>query len=181
MADDTPVLNPTPPAVMGDGAGGPTEPPAARGFMDAHLDQAQARFSAMKKEVARIGSIRKGLDALGKLGDTVTSDDVLDEMADLVAHGADPKMFAAMMAGNAGQGLQPMPPQGEALAQWLGKVSTDLLAPYEAQLKPAMALAQHQLGVAALHKMVDLHAKAGASGAQPPAPAPTNAPPSLLQ
>ena len=194
--NDTPeggLLNPTPPATMGQGADAlseaPSAPPSPPSFFDTHLSQAQARFNAVQKEVKKIGGIRKGLDALGRLGDTVTSDDVLDEMSDLVAHGADPKMFAAMMAGNSDVGVGPMPPQGEALQGWLGDISEKLLRPYEEQLRPAAALAQHQLGVAALHKMVELHAKASAPavGAQPNPLGPTEPPvantpaPSLLQ
>lgn len=151
-------------------------------FLDKHLAQSQAKFDMMQKEAKRIGDIRKGLQSLEKLGDAVTSDDVLDEMAELVAHGADPKMFAAIMAGNGDLGVGPMPPQGQALAGWLGKISEEVLGPYEAQLRPAVALAGHQLGVAAMHKMVELGAKSkggvatpgGAAappeGAPPPAP-----------
>jgi hypothetical protein len=119
----------------------------------------------------------------------VTSDDVLDEMADLVAHGADPKNLAAIIAGNTQAGVGPMPPSGEPLAGWLQDAEARIIAPAEAQFRPAMALAQHQLGVAAVHKLVDAHAKATGAGAaspmlggtSPSLPQPNTPAPSLLQ
>ena len=137
------------------------------------LSQAQGRFDAVKKVVTQLGRIRKGLDGLVAKGDAVTSDDVLDEMADLVAHGADPKNLAAIIVGNTQAGVGPMPPGGEPLAGWLQNTEAHIIAPAEAQLRPAMALAQHQLGVAAVHKLVEAHAKAtgaGTGGAMPPSP-----------
>ena len=169
----------------------PSVPSPSPSFPDKMLSQASARFDAVKKEFDKISRIRGGLDSLIEKGDSVTQDDVLDEMASLVAHGIDPKLFAAMMAGNSEQGVGPMPPQGEPLAMWLGRVDSDLLGPYEAQLRPAMALAQHQLGVAAVHKLIEVHAKGvgggGQSGlagpAEPPSPlpAPNTPAPSRLQ
>jgi len=159
------------------------------------LSEAQGRYDAVKKVVTQLGRIRKGLDGLVGKGDSVTSDDVLDEMADLVAHGADPKSLAAIIAGNTQAGVGPMPPGGEPLAGWLRNAEGQLIAPAEAQLRPAMALAQHQLGVAAVHKILEVHAKATGGmpaappsaspvlgGASPPPPPQPNTPaPSLLQ
>jgi hypothetical protein len=163
----------------------PSVPSPSPSFPDKMLSQASARFDAVKKEFDKISRIRGGLDSLIEKGDSVTQDDVLDEMSSLVAHGIDPKLFAAMMAGNSEQGVGPMPPQGEPLAMWLGRVDSDMLAPYEAQLRPAMALAQHQLGVAAIHSIVGFHGeahRAGLAQAGPnPLPAPNTPAPSLLQ
>ena len=146
--------------------GVPSAPAGPPDFTSKMLSQAQGRFDAVKKAAAQVARTRKGLDALVGMGDSVTSDDVLDEMADLVAHGADPKVLAALIAGNTQAGVGPMPPSGEPLAGWLQHAEAQIVAPMEAQLRPALALAQHQLGVAAMHRMVDLHAKAG--GASPP-------------
>jgi len=169
------------PMPEGDSSG-PTQPPPPPSFPDKMLSQAQARFDAMKSEVASVAKLRKAFDTLTDKGDAVTEDNVLDEISTLVAHGADPKMFAAMISGNAQSGVGPMPPQGEPLARWLMEISQGVLAPYEAKLRPAMALAQHQLGVAAMHKMVDVHAKQFAAQAPlSPLPAPNTPAPSLLQ
>ena len=187
MAPNSPLLGgplpegiPPVPEPTNDGA--PTSPSPEPSFPDKMLSQAQGRFDAVKKVYTQLGRIRKGLDALVAKGDAVVSDDVLDEMADLVAHGADPKVLAAMIAGNTQAGVGPMPPGGEPLAGWLRNAETGIVAPAEAQLRPAMALAQHQLGVAAVHKLVDTHVKARAAQAlaapPPPSPALVGASPS---
>ena len=203
MAPNSPLLGTAPPqgvpSVPDAGASeAPTAPPPQPSFTDKTLSQAQGRFDAVKKVVTQLGRIRKGLDALVAKGDAVTSDDVLDEMADLVAHGADPKNLAAIIAGNTQAGVGPMPPSGEPLAGWLQNAERSIIAPAEAQLRPAMALAQHQLGVAAVHKLVDAHAKAtggmaptapqppaspvlGGASPPPPPPQPNTPAPSLLQ
>jgi len=172
-------------------------PPPAPSVPDQMLSQAKARFAAVAKATKQFGQIRKGLDALVAKGDAVTSDDVLDEMATLVSHGLDPKALAAMIAGNTEAGVGPMPPSGAPLAGWLTTAEKDIVAPMEAKLRPAMALAQHQLGVAAVHKLVEVHSKAqGGRGPSAPSapseatspmlggaslPAPTSPAPSLLQ
>ena len=179
MVKNSPLLGGAPPAGVptvpepGD-PGAPTSPSPEPSFSDKMLSQAQGRFDAVKKVYAQLGRIRKGLDALVAKGDAVVSDDVLDEMADLVAHGADPKVLAAMIAGNTQAGVGPMPPSGEPLAGWLRNAETGIVAPAEAKLRPAMALAQHQLGVAAVHKIVGEHAKAQAAQAlaAPPSASP---------
>ena len=158
----------------------PSAPPPAPSLPDQMLSATQAKFDAMKKATAQLGRMRTGLDALVAKGDVVTSDDVLDEMSDLVAHGADPKNLAAIIAGNTQAGVGPMPPGGEPLAGWLRNAETTLVAPMEAQMRPAMALAQHQLGVAAMHKLVEAHVKGGGAGAAPmqsPSPALAASPP----
>ena len=184
MAPNSPLLGGAPPSGVpavprpSSDDDAPTTPAPALSFTDKMLSQAQGRFDAMKKVYTQLGRIRKGLDALVAKGDAVVSDDVLDEMADLVAHGADPKVLAAMIAGNTQAGVGPMPPGGEPLAGWLRNAEAGIVAPAEAQLRPAMALAQHQLGIAAVHKLVDTHAKAQAAQtlAAPPAASPAFGP-----
>ena len=165
----------------------PQAPPPAPSFPDKMLSQAQARFDAVAKASKQLGRVRKGLDALAAKGDAVTSDDVLDEMASLVAHGADPKVLAAMIAGNTQAGVPPMPQGGQPLAGWLTSTERDVVAPAEARLRPALALAQHQLGVAAVHKLVEVHAKAQGGGTPQnpgliasPSTSPSTSTPSLL-
>ena len=162
--------------------GTPMQPPAPPSFPDKMLSEAKARYDAVEKVTKQLGRTRKGLDALIAKGDVVTSDDVLDEMATLVAHGADPKALAAMIAGNTEAGVGPMPPGGEPLAGWLRNAEGSIVAPMEAQLRPALALAQHQLGVAAMHKMIEVHGKmqgAGQGGQAPQAASPAPASPAL--
>lgn len=170
MAPNSPLLgNPPPsgvPSVPGpaDASNVASPPPPAPSVPEQMLSEAKGRYDAVHKVVTQLGRTRKGLDALVAKGDAVTSDDVLDEMAELVAHGADPKNLAAIIAGNTQAGVGPMPPSGEPLAGWLRDAEARIIAPAEAALRPAMALAQHQLGVAAVHKLVEVHAKAQAAG-----------------
>ena len=176
MANDSALLGGAGASPAGGGAApsAPTAaPPPPPSFPEKMLSEAQGRFDAVKKVYDQLGRTRKGLDKLVAKGDSVTEDDVLDEMSHLVAHGADPKNLAAMIAGHTESGVGPMPPGGEALAGWLRSAEENLIAPAEAQLRPAMALAQHQLGVVAVHHLLDAHARAaGAQGAaQPPSSA----------
>ena len=150
--------------------GGPTTPPPPQSFTSKMLDQAQGRFDAVEKAYKQLGRIEKGLDTLRAKGDAITDDDVLDEMAELVAHGADPKALAKLIAGDVSQGTGPMPPGGEPLAGWLKNIEDTVIAPAAAQLRPAMALAQHQLGVAAVHHLVESHPMQGAQGGASPTP-----------
>ncbi len=158
------------PVARNDGTSTATPTPSsAPSLPEKMLGQAQGRFDAVKKVYDQLDRVRKGLDKLVEKGDAVTDDDVLDEMATLVAHGADPKNLAAIIAGNTPAGVGPMPPGGEALAGWLKAAGAGIIAPAEAQLRPAMALAQHQLGVAAVHHLIDAHAKVNAAAVAPPA------------
>ena len=178
MANDSALLGGAGAPPAGGGAapsapsGAPAPPPS---FPEKMLSEAQGRFDAVKKVYDQLGRTRKGLDKLVAKGDSVTEDDVLDAMATLVAHGADPKNLAAMIAGHTEAGVGPMPPGGEALAGWLKAAEENLIAPAEAQLRPAMALAQHQLGVVAVHHLLDAHAQAGGPP-PPPSPAPAASP-----
>jgi len=147
------------------------------------LSQAKGRFDAVNKAAKMLGKVRTGLDTLRDLGDSVTQDDVMDEMSDLIAHGADPKTLAAMIAGHSDAGVGPMPPGGQPLEGWLANIESQMIAPAEAQLRPALALAQHQLGVAAMHRVVELSqrgggaARGGGAGGAAPASGATSAPP----
>jgi hypothetical protein len=199
MAPNSPLLGGAPPEgvptvpTQGASQAGPTAPPPPPSLPTQMLSQAQGRYDAMKKAATQLARTRKGLDVLVAKGDSVTSDDVLDEMADLVAHGADPKALAAMVAGNTQAGVGPMPPSGEPLAGWLRNAETSIIAPAEAQFRPALALAQHQLGVAAIHKLIEAHVKSQgvnvtnaraaspALEASPSLPQPNTPAPALLQ
>jgi len=202
MAPNSPLLGgpppsgvPSVPSAASDSVEGMSAPPSPPSVPTRMLSEAQGRYDAVKKVVTQLARTRKGLDALVAKGDAITSDDVLDEMAELVAHGADPKNLAAIIAGNTQAGVGPMPPGGEPLAGWLKAAEQNIIAPAEAAFRPAMALAQHQLGVAAVHKLVEVHAKAQAAtqasiepptspalgGASPGVPQPNIPAPSLLQ
>ena len=186
MAPNSPLLGNPPPSGVpsvpepADASNVASPPSPAPSVPEQMLSEAKGRYDAVHKVVTQLGRTRKGLDALVAKGDVVTSDDVLEEMSDLVAHGADPKYLAAIIAGNTQAGVGPMPPGGEPLAGWLRNAETTLVAPMEAQMRPAMALAQHQLGVAAMHKLVEAHVKGGGAGAAPmqsPSPALAASPP----
>jgi len=150
-------------------------------MLDSMFTQAKAKFDAISKADGLMSKVRKELDTLTEKGPAVTQDDVLDGMAQLVAHGIDPKTLTGLMAGNPQTGEPPMPLESGALAQWLGH-QDQVFAQQEAALKPQLDLARHQMGVAALHSLVHNHVTqgpGGTSGAVPnaspgPPPSPSN-------
>jgi hypothetical protein len=126
-------------------------------MLDKMHDQAKAQYEATQKPAKMIDAVRKGLGNLQAKGEAVSQDDVLEEMASLVANsGASPKSMVMLMAGNPAGGQPPMPDSGPALAQWLNQ-QEQMLSQKEQQLKPVQDLARHRLGVAAIHSLVGDH------------------------
>lgn len=99
---------------------------------------AKAQFDKLAEARGLLDKARAELTDLGKLGDMVTSEDVIKGAGKLVAAGASPLALAKL--------LSDMPTEGPQLQAWLAQHST-ALAQQEAQLQPVLEAARHQLGV----------------------------------
>jgi hypothetical protein len=115
-----------------------------------------------------LGIARSELDALTKLGDSATIEDVLKGAGKIIAEGGDPKQIMALIAGNPQGGQSAMPQGGQALASWLME-KDQMLKQQEQQLIPMQALAAHHMGVAGMHMLLadridDMRAKGQGSG-----------------
>lgn len=142
--------------------------------LDLAHQQAKATTAKINQASTTLDSVRNELDKLVAMGDSITSDDVLEGMSKLVAGGVDPKQLLSMIAGNPDSGVPPMPESGEALAGWIGQ-QDQLIKTNEAQASKAQAIAQHQQGVAAMRLLAG-HAIMGRA----PAPATAASPPNPL-
>ena len=134
----------------------PPEPVDHTPMLDSMLSQARARFDGLAKAAKLMTSIRGELDKLTSMGPSVTQDDVLDGMATLVGRGIDPKLLTSLISGNPQIGEPPMPQDSMALAGWL-QHQDQVFAQQEAQFAPQLNLARHQMGVAAIHALVNNH------------------------
>ena len=163
---------PTAPDAAGAGPQPDTPPPQSEhhDMLSQGLKQAKAQYDSVAKVHGLAMEFRTELDGLVAKGEAVTDDDVLDSMARLVGHGADPKQLGAIISG---QGGQPMPAGGQGLAGWL-QAQEQKFAQMEQQIEGPMA--QARLGVlqAATHMLVAHHqAIKGASSAGQPDSGPT--------
>lgn len=134
----------------------PGSPEAGDHIEQAH-GQAQAQFGKLKEMEGKLDKVRLGLTKLAKMGDVVTSEDVIKEAGNLVAEGLDPQTIAGMMAD--------MPENSQALAGWIAK-QVQGITQKEGQIDQALAKARGQLGATSL-ALVAHHA-----GQVPPAPVP---------
>lgn len=154
-------------APQGGQAPGPMAPPDAHAplqqtVQDAH-QQAAAKVGKIRQAQQMVGKMLGTMDGLSKLGDLVTPEDVMKGAGEIVGHGGDPMQIAGLLAD--------MPQGGEAIAQWLSG-NVEKLQGAKANLDQAMAGAQHEAGVAALHSIAMHHiGQAYGAGAPPAAPA----------
>ena len=143
--------------------------------LDAQHQQAKAAFGKTGEANRSIGVIRSGLDSIAKLGEAVTSDDVVEEMGKLVGAGISPEPLIALIAGDPSNGSPPMPESGQALAAWVQGLEQKFQA-QEGAIGQAHAQAQHQLGVSAAKVLLGHHiadrVRSGMGGASPPAASP---------
>lgn len=137
-------------------------------------DQAAARYSKMKAAVATLSSVRKEMDGLVALHDTVSQEDVVKAAGRLVASGLGAVPVAGLLAD--------MPPDGEALQRWVQQQDQGVTV-REQQAERALALTRHELGLVALRNIIGHSAESAQLSGQPqpqPQPAPDlSAPPSL--
>jgi hypothetical protein len=179
-----PMPGETPPGMPGPKASGPSglpgggrAPPGLGPQMPTGLDgamqalqkghgQARAAFEQTSKAVAQMDHVRKGLEKLSDRGDMVTPEDVIGEASKLVAHGIDPMALASILAD------MPQEGGGEALGGWITAHAVSA-AQAEQQLMQARAVAQHELGVSAVHMLTahDVHRAVTGVGPQPEASA----------
>lgn len=117
-------------------------------------------FDKLGQVRERLDKTREVMDSLVKLGDTVTTDDVMKATASLVTAGVDPIGLAKT--------LSTMPPAGgEALAGWLQQ-QDQAIAQKEAALGQMHEAARHDLGVKAMRTlMMHAHMPPGVASASP--------------
>jgi hypothetical protein len=98
--------------------------------------------------------MRREMDGLTKLGDTVTPEDVISAAGRVVGHGVDAKGMATILAD--------MPPMGgQGLAGWL-MMHDQAITQQEAHAETLQAILQHRMGQAALRAIAGLHVADGA-------------------
>lgn len=120
-------------------------------LMQEHL-RSKAQYQAMSKALKQLDHVRKGLQTLADKQDMVSMDDLIDEAGKLVAHGIDPMALAGVLADAPQEG------GGEALGAWVAS-HAQTAADAEQNLMQQRALAQHQMGVSAIHLLM-AHANA---------------------
>ena len=152
--------------------------PAAPAAQPPHLAALDQIHSANKAQFEKVDSsrqtllkVRAELDKLQKLGDSVTTEDVIKAGGGLVAAGLTPKAVAGLMATLPQGG-------GEALAGWVQQ-HEQMLDQQEQQNQQMHQLAAHQMGASAIHALAShAHEAQGpqAPKSMPPAAAPAAAP-----
>lgn len=114
-------------------------------------DAAKAQFDKVKQASQQIASVRKGLEGLAALQDTVTMDDVVEEAGGLVAAGIPAIQVASTLAD--------VPEQPSQIQAWLQE-QLQKLAPQEAQIKAVLDQSGHRLATTALGSVLAHSAEA---------------------
>ena len=142
--------------------------PAAPAAQPPHLAALDQIHSANKAQFEKVDSsrqtllkVRAELDKLAKLGDSVTTEDVIKAGGGLVAAGLTPKAVAGLMATLPQGG-------GEALAGWVQQ-HEQMLEQQEQQNQQMHQLAAHQMGASAIHALAS-HAHEAQAAQAPQAP-----------
>jgi hypothetical protein len=142
------------PAQAPQGAPAPQAPPT--------LDQVSAAYDKLKAGQQMLDKVRKGLDTLVKLGDTISQEDVIKVAGKLVAAGLTPEGMATL--------LSEMPEKSEMLQEWIAKHDQDVTQ-REQQLNQMTDQYRHQMGAMAMEQLVAQHpADQAQAAAQMPAP-----------
>lgn len=124
----------------------------------------KAQFTKLAEARSMLDKVRVELTSLDKLGDLVTSEDVIRGAGKLVAAGLSPMAMAKL--------LSDLPEQGPAINAWLAS-HAQAVGQREQQLDPVLAEARHQLGVSALRALAGHHVEQSLQQA-PGAAAPAN-------
>lgn len=149
-------------------AGAPAQPPHLAALDQIHSAN-KAQFEKIDSSKQTLERVRVQLDQLAKLGDNVTTEDVIKAGGGLVAAGLTPKAVAGLMATLPQGG-------GEALAGWVQQ-HEQMLEQQEQQNQQMHQMAAHQMGVSAIHALAShAHEAQGAQKAQAPQ-APKSMPP----
>jgi len=147
------------------GASAPAAQPPHLAAMDQIHSANKAQFEKVDSSRQTLLKVRAELDKLQKLGDSVTTEDVIKAGGGLVAAGLTPKAVAGLMA--------TLPPGGgEALAGWVQQ-HEQMLDQQEQQNAQLHQLAGHQLAASALNSIASYahEAKNRAPAASPAASA----------
>lgn len=109
------------------------------------LDAAEAKFGQVQEAQARVAATRRAWDQLLALQDTLTTEDVVDACAEIVAAGVPAVDVAGMLAD--------MPTQPQPLQAWVAE-NAEGIAEMEQQVGEAMKAAQFELGVVAFGNLL---------------------------
>lgn len=105
------------------------------------LDAAAAQYEKVKEAKGQLTVMRKALDRLAALQDTVTTEDVVEASAGLVAAGIEATEVASFLAD--------MPTQPQALQAWVQQMDQSVRQA-EAQMKQIAEQARFELGLNAM-------------------------------
>lgn len=105
------------------------------------MDAAAAQFEKVKEAKGQLTVMRQGLDKLSALQDTVTTQDVVNAAAGLVAAGIGATEVATILAD--------MPTQSQALQVWVQEMSASV-KDSEAQMAEAEEQSRFELGLSAM-------------------------------
>lgn len=147
--------------LAGKGGGPPAKPgspgdsPHADMLVQMHK-QAMAQYAQISKADELAQLVRKGIDKLVDKGDSVTDDDVVDEMATLVGQGADPAAMGALISGGGPSSSPPMPSGGPGLSQWL-LAHDQQFAQMEQQIQGPLKAARLAVMTSAIHLLTHDH------------------------
>jgi len=163
------ILAPGPPGMPPSGRAGP--PPVSKAgqpFADVHqqLKYTQSQFKQGQQAQQVLDHLRRELDSLMEMGDTVRPEHVIEAAGRLVGHGIGATQIATIMSDMPAQG-------GEGLASWI-RMHDVTVSQAEAQLIQENRLIQHQMAVAGLKSMAATHlvheASMGPQATQGPTP-----------
>lgn len=116
------------------------------------LTALHAQYSKMRTAEKMMDSVKNGLVELAKLGDTVTTEDLIRESGKLVAEGLDPKQMAGMLAD--------APEKGDLLSEWVDQHLQQSIM-MGSQLEFAIRGVRQEIGVRAMHGLMVQHAENG--------------------
>lgn len=132
-----------PQELQGEMDGTPETPPAAP-----TPTSLSAQYAKLQSADATLKVVRKALDGLVELADTVTPEDVVKAAGSIVSHGLDPMAMANLLAD--------MPDNSQALQDWVKQHDMETTQ-REQQLAAATHAVRHQMGTMALRKVLLTH------------------------
>ena len=128
-------------------------PPSKAGtpFADVHqgLKYAKAQYNQGMKAQGVLDHLRRELDGLMDLGDTVRPEHIIEAAGRLVGHGLGATQLAQIMSDMPAQG-------GEGLASWV-RMHDLTISQAEQRVMMENKLLQHNMGVAAVGSMAATH------------------------
>lgn len=152
------------PLIPGNTGPAPAGQPASIGDMLEQSHQsAQAMYAQTSKHIAMLDKVDAGLQNLAKLGDSITTDNVIEEAGNLIGAGFGPHDMAAMLAD--------MPQGGQALAAWVQQ-HVQAVEANRAQATQMHDVIRHEVGVSAANMLLHHPAHNQGTSATPATVAP---------